>query len=92
MRCCPFAVHQSVKNAINADIAMLCGCAEDAADTLQHRMPNNSLAQDNGCNVIAIHTHIIMEEMNTHAYSYTIFRTKEGPFPLVDVHSADVCV
>lgn len=68
----------------------MSACADDAARSLQHQMPNHSIAHNNGPDLIAICTAVIVEEMKSQAYIYTLHTTKEVPCTLANLYSAGV--
>lgn len=53
-------------------------------------MQNHSTVYDNCRDVIVIRTAVIVEEVKSHAYPYTIYSTEEVLYMLGDVYSAGV--
>lgn len=66
---------------------MFCGRVEDEGDTLQRQMHNHYLVHENGCDLIAICTTIIVEEMLSYTYLHIFHMTQEVLSKLADVYS-----
>lgn len=90
---CLVAVHLLIKmdgNATKVGTPTLCGRADDAAGTSQCKMHNHSFAQDDGHDLISIHTAVIVENMNFNPYPKTFQTTGEELSTPADGYSPGV--
>lgn len=68
--------------------AVLTRSTSDATGTLQGQMQNQALAHDNKCDLITILLAVIVEDMKSHAYQYTLQNIREMLSTFVDVYLA----
>lgn len=72
--------------------AALCGHEDDAASTLLHQMHDHSLAHNNACDFIGMSKSVIVEDIESNAYSYTFHATGKVLCTIVNVYSAGMYV
>lgn len=76
--------------ATQAGSASLCRSADDASSTLRRHVPNQLLNHNDSCDLYAIHTAIMLDEMKHHVYPHTFQKSYELPHILADLYTAGV--